>query len=356
MINIPFFNKAAGSFLGLDIGTSSIKMVEVSGNERSVTLENYGELFLRDFAGKAPTSKGTEGNLLYSSSEIAEAINHLVNEAGVKSRKAYFSIPDFVTFFTSFELPPMKEEEVSSAVEFHSRQYIPLPISEVVLDWSIDRNREDTKGIKINLIAVPKEVIEQYQEIARLAGIEILSLEGEMFSLVRALARDKPGIVAIADIGEQSTMLSIAENGTLKTTHSLEIAGSALVEQVAKKGEIEYNEARDMVMQHGMVEETVKKAISSMATSLFSEISRAVNTFEKNEGKAVEELIIAGGFSLLPGVVDFAEDAVEKKVVTQNCFEGVSYPEELEEVLKEISSSHAIALGSALNGVIKEEE
>jgi len=355
MINIPFFNKAAGGFLGIDIGTSSIKMVEVSGDAENTVLENYGELFLRNFIGKAPV-KGTEGNLLYSSNEIAEAINHLTNEAGIKSRKAYFSIPDFVTFFTSFELPPMKQEEISSAVEFHSRQYIPLPISEVVLDWTVEDSKEEGKGAKINLIAIPKEVIEQYQEIAHLCNMEIISLEGEMFSLVRALARDKVGVTAIADIGEQSTMLSIAENGILKTTHSLEIAGNMLVEKVAKKGGIEYNVARDMVMEHGVVEETVKKAVSSLTTSLFSEISRAVNIFEKEEGKMVEEIFIAGGFSLLPGVVDFAEETMDKSVTTKNCFEGMKYPRELKETLKDLSPSHAIATGSALSGIIKEEE
>jgi len=355
MINFPFFNKGPGNFLGIDVGTSSIKIVEISGNAKNIALENYGELFLRSFVGKAPV-KGTEGNLLYSSKEIAEAIKHLMGEAGIKGKEAYFSIPDFVTFFTSFELPPMKKEEVASAVEFHSRQYIPLPISEVVLDWTTESIEKEEKGLKVNLIAVPKEVVEQYQEIARLSETEIVSLEGEMFSLVRALARDKEGVVAVADIGEQSTMLSIAEKGKLKTTHSLEIAGNMLVEQVAKKGEIEYNVARDMVMQHGMVEDTVKRAVSSMASSLFSEISRAVSIFEKREGKEVGEIIIAGGFSLLPGVVDFAQEAMDKNVLTRNCFEGMKYPRELEETLGELSASHAIALGSALSGIIQEAE
>ena len=355
MVNLPFFSKSTeSSSLGIDIGTSSLKVVELSGGKENIVLENYGEIFLRNFFGQGP-AKGVEGSLVYSSQEIAEAIKHLLSEMGIKSKKAYFSIPDFVSFFTSFTVPPMKEEEVASAIEFHSKQYIPLPINEVSLDWFLEKNNEK-KETKVNLIAVPNDVIEQYREISRLAQLEINSLEGEMFALVRALLRDKKEPVAIIDIGEQSTMLTVAQNGLLKTTHSLDIAGNMLVKQVAKSAQIEYNAAREIVMGYGIEESNVRKAVLSPFNSLFSEVSRVLDAFEKKEGILIEEVIIAGGFSLLPGVVDFATEALDKKVIKKSCFEGVKYPEILEPELTRISNSHAIAFGVALNGIIKEEK
>ncbi len=348
-----FFSKSSSSVLGIDIGTSSIKIVEISGGSE-IVLENYGEIFMRDFVGKVPV-KGTEGTFLYSTNEIADAIKHLISEADIKTKRAYFAMPDFVSFFTSFNLPPMKKEEIDSAVEFHSRQYIPLPISEVTLDWFL-AGGEEGKDMKINLVAVPNEVIEQYQEIARLAGLDIVALEGEMFGLIRAYTHSRKGVVAVADMGEQSTLLTIAENGVLKTTHSLEIAGNMLIEQVAKAGELEYNKAREVVMTHGLEEPSVKGAVSSLATSLFSEMIRVIKIFEKKEGKEVEEIIIAGGFSMLPGVVDYAKESIDKEVVTKNCFEGLKYPKELESYLKRISPSHVIALGAALSEAVKKNE
>jgi type IV pilus assembly protein PilM len=352
MAIFSFFTKSNDdSSLGIDIGTSSLKAVEISGG-KEITLENYGEVFMRDFLGQVPV-KGAEGSLIYSSKEIAEAVKYLLEEAGIKNRRAYFSIPDFVSFFTSFTVPKMKKEEINSAIEFHAKQYIPLPISEVALDWFLEEEKEKTK---VNLIAVPNEVIDQYREIARLAQIEIISLEGEMFALVRALVRDVEKPTAIIDIGEQSTLLTIAEKGILKTTHSLEIAGNMLVKQVAKHTEIEYNAAKDIVMNYGVSEDIVKKAVSSPLTSLFSEVSRVIDAFEKKETKVIDEVIVAGGFSLLPGVVEFAEDALDKKVIRKSCFEGIIYPKTLEEELTRLSNSHSIALGVALNGIIKEEK
>ena len=354
MVNFPFFSKSSdNSSLGIDVGTSSLKVVELSGG-KEITLENYGEVFMRDFLGQGPV-KGAEGSLVYSSEEIAEAIKHLLSAAGIKTKRAYFSIPDFVSFFTSFTVPPMEKEEINSAIEFHSKQYIPLPISEVALDWFLEEG-DGKEKVKVNLIAVPNEIIDQYREIARLAQIEIISLEGEMFALVRALVRDVEKPTAIIDIGEQSTLLTVAEKGTLKTTHSLEIAGNMLVKQVAKYAEIEYTSAREVVMNYGIEEETVKKAVSSPLTSLFSEVSRVIDAFEKKEGTVIEEVIIAGGFSLLPGVVEFAEEALDKKVIRKSCFKGIVYPEILEEELARISNSHSIAFGVALNGIIKEEK
>jgi len=351
MVNIPFLSKSSdGNSLGIDIGTASLKIVEISG-EKEPNLENYGEIFMRDFAGEAPV-KGVKGSLAYSSEEIAEALKHLLKEAGIKTKKVYFSIPDFVSFFTSFKIPAMKEEEVKSSIEFHSRQYIPLPISEVSLDWFLEDGKEGEER-KVNLIAVPNDVIDQYREIAQLSGVEIVSLEGEMFALVRALARNNEVCTAIVDIGEQSTLLTIAEKGKLKTTHSLEVAGNMLVKQVAKAAEIEYNEARKVIMAHGVEEESIRRAAASSLSSLFSEVSRVIEVFEKEEGGNINEIIIAGGFSLLPGVLEYAEEALDKKAIRKNCFEGIKYPEILKGELERISNSHSIALGVALSKMDK---
>ncbi len=338
--------------MGIDIGTHSIKIVELSGNKEKIQLENYGEIFLADFCSHI-SEKGSKGVFLYSNEDIAGAIKALISEAGIKSKKAYFSIPDFVTFFTLFDLPPVKDDEMNSAVEFHSRQHIPLPIEEVVLDWSIVE-REESK-IKINLIAIPKEIVNQYQEIAQMSDLDIISLEGEMFSLARALTYGDGKTAAIIDIGEQSTMLAIARNGILKTTHSIEVAGNMLVKQVAKAKEIEYNDARRMVMEHGLAEESVRAPVSFLANSLFSSISQAINVFERKEKTSIEEVIVGGGFSLLPGVVEVAENAIDKNVVVKNCFENMIYPESLNNTLMRLSSSHSIATGVALIGILKEE-
>ncbi len=360
MINIPFFSNSSENFLGIDIGSNSIKIVELTKTKggKDIVLQNYGQVLLQEFANNnekekkkgKERAKNNKGSFPCTSEEIAKALTYLLKETGINTNKAYFSLPDFASFFTSFNLPPMNDEEISSAVELHSAQYIPLPISEVSLDWFLDKKTE--KEIKINLIAIPNEVIDQYQEISNLSGINITSLEGEMIPLTRAFARNKKGLVAIVDMGEQTTLLTMAENGKLKTTHSLEVAGSSIAQHIANAAKIEYNQARDILNKYGLQEKNINRVASSRASYLFSEVLRAINSFENQEGKKVEEIILAGGFSLVPGIVEQAIQCTGKKVIIDNCFADIQYPPEIENKINAVSQCYGIALGSALCGII----
>jgi type IV pilus assembly protein PilM len=351
MINIPFFSKSSEDYLGIDIGTSSIKAVEISGG-KDPELKNYGEVLISDFEKETEkkAKKTKKGSFSYTDEQISEALTYLLEETGIKTRKAYFSLPDFASFFTSFNLPPMEEDEVDSAVSFHARQYIPLPVSEVSLDWFLDDEIKKGKEIKVNLIAIPNEVIKQYQTIANMAKVEIVSLEGEMVPLVRAFARDREDVVAILDIGEQTMLLAIAEKGILKATHSLEFSAGSVINQLASFADVKYNEAKKILSEYGLKEKSIEKVVFIRLRSIFAEVTRAINSFERNENKEVAEVIITGGFSNIPGIEGYIQGVVNKKVSTNNCFQGIKYPESLEKKIIEISKNYGVALGTALGG------
>jgi type IV pilus assembly protein PilM len=354
MINIPFFSKSPDEYLGIDIGTSSIKAVEISGGKEPELL-NYGEVLINNFIKKTldkKIEKSRKGRFSYSDEDIAKALNYLLENSGIKTRKAYFALPDFASFFTSFNLPPMEEDEIDSAVQFHSRQYIPLPVSEVSLDWFLDDKIEKGKEIKINLIAIPNEVVNQYQKIAEMSKVEIVSLEGEMIPIVRAFARDREDVVAILDMGEQTMLLTIAEKGILKATHSLEFSASLIVNQLASFADVKYNEAKEIIAEYGLKEKSIEKVLSIRLQAIFNEAARAINSFERNEDKKVSEIIITGGFSSIPGMSEHIKKAIKRDVSVKNCFQGIKYPEVLEKDIINISQSYSAAFGTALGGVI----
>ncbi len=353
MINIPFFSKSSDEYLGIDIGTSSIKAVEISGGKEP-ELINYGEVLINNFIKKTidkKIEKEKKGSFSHDDEDIAKALNYLIENSGIKTRKAYFALPDFASFFTSFNLPPMEEEEVDSAVQFHARQYVPLPVSEVSLDWFLADKIEKGKEVKVNLVAIPNEVVNQYQKIAEMSKIEIVSLEGEMIPLVRAFARDREDVVAILDMGEQTMLLTIAEKGILKATHSLEFSASLIINQLASFADVKYNEAKKIIAEYGLKEKSIEKVLSVRLRAIFSEVARAINSFERNEDKTVSEVIITGGFSSIPGMNEHIKKMINREVSTKNCFQGVKYPEALEKDIINISQSYSVALGTALGGV-----
>src|SRR6185436_4243452 len=128
-----FFPK---KMLGIDIGTSSIKVVEISPWKNGKTLENYGEI-KSEFLYKEVLDNTQKGSYLLSNDFIAKAIRGILDEAKIKTKAVVFSIPDFSSFCTSFDIPAMTPKEIPEAIRYNTSQYITLPVSEVSLDWRI---------------------------------------------------------------------------------------------------------------------------------------------------------------------------------------------------------------------------
>jgi len=348
------FKKATKKFLGIDIGTASIKIVELSSLRARIKLENYGEIGAPMFYEK-PFRTFEKSTLLLSNQDIAKAIGVIFKEAKIENRDAVFSIPDFSTFFTFLELPPMTQEEIPSAVQFKARQHIPLPLSEVALDWTIiegEASNQKKAELKILLVAVPHEVINQYQEIARLSQIRLLALEAEVFGLARSLIKDKKGTIALVDIGAQSTTISIIEKGVLKITYSFDVSGNELTRLLSKSLNISYNKAEELKRRHGIgfSEMQVGRILSPLIDLMLSEIEKISQNFYQAEGKEIEKVILAGGSALLPGLKEYSSDHLKKTVEIANPFAEIFYPPVLSQTLGEIGPSYAIAVGMALRG------
>jgi len=349
------FKKRAKSFLGIDIGTAEIRIVELSRYGDQEKLENYGSLSLAPFYSISPTIV-KKGGLLFSSKRLAELVASILAEAKMETKKACFSIPDFSTLFTTFTLPPMGEEEISQAVKFEARRHVPLPLSEVTLDWLITKGKpssERKEELEILLVVVPNRIIDQYNEIAELCGLELKALEAEVFSLERALVKNQKGVFCLVDIGARSTTCSIIDNQTLRLSYSFDTAGNDLTERLAKTFGFDYEKAEVLKKNQGLLEgekdlsATLKPLLSAMA----SEISRVVQNFYEREGKEVNTYIIAGSSASLPGLKEYFAQYFKKEINIAFPFSGMLYPSLLERELKKIGPSFAIATGVALKGL-----
>lgn len=353
-----FFKKASQKCLGIDIGTSSIKIVELSrfgGWKERIKLENYGEVSLFTLFEK-PFRTFEKGSLLLSAQEISRAIKAILEEAKISTSQAVFSIPDFSTFFTNFELPPLTKKELPDAVKFEARHHIPLPLAEVTLDWSLiegevsDRVKEK---LQILLLAVPNEVINQYREIVRLSQLQLLALEAEVFSLVRSLIKKNKKIQVLVDIGAQSTTISIIDQGILKRTHSLDVSGNELTRVLANTLNIDYKEAENFKKKYGLVspEKTIAEILYPLIDLILREIEKISQDFYQSEGKDIDQVILAGRSALIPGLRDYFFSQLKKEVIIANPFSDIFYPPILEETLKEMGPAYAVAVGTALRGI-----
>ena len=348
---IFFFEK---SFLGIDIGTSSIKIVELSKKGKKINLENYGEIPSFSFY-KEEFRNYRKSSLFLSIEDIARGIRAVIGEAGMKAKEAAFSIPDFSTFFINLNLPPMSKEELPEGVKYAARQYIPLSLSEVSLDWMLIEGTPGTQErIKILLAAVPNDLIYQYQKISQLSRLKLSFLEAEAFSLVRALIpNDSEDILSILDIGAQSTTINIVDKGKLKRSYSLNIAGNHFTQKIASALSISYKKAELIKEEIGLLpsKERVNRLLFPLLNALSIEVKRIFKEFSLSEQKEIKEVIISGASANLPGLRTYMEKELKKEVSIGNPFENIFYPSVLEKELKKIGPSFAVATGLALRGL-----
>lgn len=346
-----FFPK---KMLGIDVGTSSIKVVELSRWGQGKTLENYGEIKSASLY-KEPFRNVEKGSYLLSNYFVSRAIRAILDEAKIKTKAAIFSIPDFSTFCTSFELPPMNANELNDAVYYNASQYIPLPVTETTLDWKLIEGVPGQKQspLKIFLVAIPNQVIQDYQQVAQMAGLELYAVEAEVLGLQRALVGENKKCVCIVDIGVQSTTINIIDNGKMKKSYSFDFAGSQLTYSISSAVGLGHAQAEELKNSEGLTsaKEEISKTLYLLIDPLIIEVRKILSYFYTEEGKEVDVVYLTGGTSKLPGLREYFEEVLKKKVEIPNCFSELLSPPILGEVLEEMAPSFSVSTGVALGGL-----
>lgn len=345
-----FFPK---KMVGIDIGTSSIKVVELSRWGEGKTLENYGEIKSTSLY-KEPFRNVEKGSYLLSNYFVSRAIRAVLDEAKIKTKAVTFSIPDFSTFCTSFDLPPMSTAEINEAVYYSAAQYIPLPITETTLDWKIIGGTPGTsQSIKIFLVAIPNHIVEDYQNVAKLAGLDLYAVEAEVLGLSRALVKENKGSICLIDIGVQSTTINIIDKQNLKKSYSFDFAGSQLNYAVSSVLGLGSFEAEEIKNQEGLTssKESISKTLYMLIDPLILEIKKVLSEFSTKEGKEVDAIYLTGGTAALPGLKEYLAEILEKKIEIPNCFSDVLYPPILGRSLEQLGPRFSVAMGVAEGGL-----
>jgi type IV pilus assembly protein PilM len=338
------------SFLGVDIGTATIKVVELSRWGTRKSLKNYGAMSSEVLYDK-PFRTAEKTSLLLSSKDIARALRGILQEAKIETKQAVFSIPDFSSFFTHFELPQMSREELPQAVQYEGRKHVPLPFSEVTFDWQILNKQRFGVGkepIKILMVAVPNEIINQYQEIAKLAKVQLSTLEAEVFGLIRSFGHNGKESAVVLDMGAQTTTINVVQKGVLQSSRSIDIGGANFTERISQSLSIDRKRAEERKRKEGLSSKELQTVLSPLLDTVVTEIHRAI---EDSAGQQIQSIILGGGSSLLLGLSAYFAESLKKEVELIDPFRSVFYPPVLEDTIHTMGPSYAVAVGMALRGL-----
>lgn len=354
--------KPGGTAVGIDIGTSSIKVVQVKKKGGKAVLETYGSVALGPYAD---TDIGQATNL--PKEKTAEALASILREAGVTTNIASVSIQSASSLIFVLDLPPgIAEGQLGEIVPNEARKYIPVPITEVSLDWWVIPKREDlmpddadiplraapAARTEVLVVAIHNDSIGRYQDIVRSNSLDTDYFEIEAFSSIRALLSHELAPVLVVDFGASKTKLSLVEYGVVKSFHIINRGSADLTLSIAKSLGVPFSKAeeikREFGMQGGVTDQDVAEIVSSSLEFIFNEANSMVLNFEKKYNKAVSKVILSGGGALLKGFLEKAEENFRVSVAMGDPFSKVEAPAFLSDVLRSIGPEFSVAVGLAL--------
>lgn len=346
--------------VGVDIGTSSIKLVEIKKKGGKAVLETYSTLALGPYAGQ---DVGAITNL--PQDVLAKAITDALKEGSISTKEAVISVPSSASLIFILEMPSaISEKELPSIIPTEARKYIPVPVSEVTLDyWVIpkqqtgfyEENEDDSKlpaKSEVLTVAIHNDTIGKYRDLTTKTELNTDTYEIEIFSSIRSTFTHELSAVMLVDFGASKTKLAIVEYGIVRSFHIVNKGSYDITSNMSKSLGIPFNKAEDLKREVGLVGSGTNKQASDVAKLtvdyINSEISSTIANFERKYQKPISKIILTGAGALLPGYHSLASEVFKTEVVMGNPFDKVEVPAFIANVLKETGPEFAVALGLAL--------
>ncbi len=341
------------SFFGLDIGTYSIKMIELShvGHDRQLTN-----------VGLAPTPPGaTISESKFDRQALAASIKKLSHEAQINTPYAVVSLPESQVFTRIIEMPYLTDKELASAISFEAEQYIPAALNEVSLVWHVISKPQTTTAdakMEILLVAAPLTLVNRYTEILEDIGVTPLALETESLATARSLVGTNPysPTTLIANIGASTTDVSIIRGGSLVFTRSVATGGMAFTRAISVELGFPLPQAEEYKKTYGLAEGQldgkIAQALKPIVDVISAEIKRALLSYrEKGPDDIVKRVVLCGGSAKLPGLVVYLAQILGLEVQIGDPWFNIKKDQQRLRVLVEDAPIYAVAAGLALREV-----
>lgn len=339
-------------FLGIDIGDSSLKMVELKKRGRKIQLSNYAF---------SENVSELNFNKIDDTDYLATAISKVIKEAGLEARRATVSLPTFAVFSSIINIMVADKKLLSKAVSDEARKVIPLPLEEMILDWKVvpDKNGKTPSAgnMQVFLTGSPKKLVKKYIEVFKKANIALSSLETETFSLVRALVGDDKAPIMVVEIGANSTDLSIVRESIPVLNRSLSVCASTITSVLAQKLGMSFNQAEQYKLDLSFTlsdnpnQEGFPKIITDTLEPIVTEMKYLMDFYHSQNENKLEKVVLSGGGSLLLNLADYLSKRLDIKVIIGDPWSRISYPAEIKPVLMEVGPKLAVAIGLAMREI-----
>ncbi len=388
----PVLGTRGPSVLGIDVGASTLKVVQAYKKGGKAVLETYGAIALGPYGG---SEVGQAVKL--APEQTVSALKDLFREANVTTSECAIAIPLSASLVTLMQLPEVgaSELELQTMIPIEARKYIPVPLTEVSLDWMVIPEEEESAGVperreegdergllveadggvpeahagpyrergirgrmSVLVIAIHNEALALFRRLASAAALRVLFVEVEIFSAVRSVLRQGMDTALVVDIGARTTHLYLVERGMVRSTHTASRGSQHITAALARSLGIPLSEAEQLKRSGGLKEQMGTRELSELVPAqvdlLFAEVRQVLLAYQQRAGKVVTRAVFIGGGALLPGLLERAREALAADVSLGNPFQKFEAPAFLESVLAEAGPEFSVAAGLALRALAEQ--
>lgn len=336
--------KSETDYFGIDIGTTSIRVVQLKHGGGKPSLVAYGDVKV---AGGITTSDSADDRI-----KVAEIIKQLLRDTHISTKNVVAGLSTTKVFASVITTPKLSSAELAKSIKYQAEHYVPMAVDQAKLDWTVIGPGKTEHEQEVLLVGAPKSTTEKYLEICQNAGIELLALEPNPIALSRAVLSPGNIAVLILDIGSLNSDITIVRNNIPVLMRSITVGGNVFVRAVSQNLGLDAVQAEQFTHKFGLtqskLEGQVYKAIKSGLDTLLVEIEKSIKFFtDQNPTEKLEKIVLTGGTAALPELPAYLATATNLPVEIANAWVNVSYPAKLQDQLIGLSSGYGVAVGLA---------
>jgi type IV pilus assembly protein PilM len=355
---LPKFGLSKSSLVGLDIGSSSIKLAEIAmkGRHKGFELRSLGTAPL-------PSEAIVQGVFL-NSSAIVEAIQEAAEVAKLKTKEVAAAVSGHSVIVKKVSLPSMTREELEDQIQWEAEQYIPFDVNEVNLDFQLLDTSETEGQMDVLLVAAKKDLIDDYVQVISEAGLIPSCIDVAAFAVENAFEANydvaEGEVAALINVGAQVVNISIIENGIPAFTRDIATGGNQYTEEIQKALSISFDEAEriktggsDNVESQDVVPQEVDQAIRTVTETVVGEIARTLDFFTATSAESrIGKAYLSGGAARLAGFANAFEERTSLEVEVMNPLSRMLPSKGFDpDYLDEVAPSLSVSVGLAMRKV-----
>jgi len=344
---LSFFSSK--KLIGIDVGTSSVKLVELEDTKNGYRLKNFG-------VARLPRETIVNG-VVINAEPLIQAVKGLLSSLKIGCRDVAFSVSCHPVIIKKISLPFMTEDSLEPVIVSEAEQYIPFDLDEVNIDFQIlGVNEENPEMMDVMLVAAKKAMIDEYTDAFQHAGLRSRIVDIDVFALENMFninyLHEENETFALIDIGASVTNINILKNGTSIFNRDVFLGGNQITEEIQKELSVSFEEAEMLKIGEeieGIDSGILEQTISKTALTIAREIQRTLEFFTSSTYVEINHLFLSGGASKTPGLKQMIEEKMNMAIEYVDPFKVIKYDKRSfdSEYMRDMAAVAAVGVGLA---------